>query len=331
MFVQEFTQPAAELLEKFTGITPDAVWRDAIVAASLLLCVLIVLASALRGLARTFNRHKDPVSEVATHSEAAPNLHVVSLQVVMSAPEAERPEPRGASLKASIEPTPAPASAIEIAPASARVKAASPALPLEPARRKAVAPSLEPTSARTLAPSPHAAPTPVQPRKRNTTKRNAAKRFDTSKTPERSALTPPPAPTPTSSIPKPSRTSQGPTESKLRKQLAMRVRDAVMVKFTDGGWFREDPKAPHTFLMRRISDTRRQFEITIEAPGSDPSNADIFALHIRVDGRKKLNLVWSKNGEPALRYLSVGDWVEVITSWAFAAPPNAQQRAVATR
>lgn len=141
----------------------------------------------------------------------------------------------------------------------------------------------------------------------------------------------PPQPQPRSDV-----TAQKPMGPKLRKQLALRVRDAVMEKFREGGWFREQPQARQTYVFRKTSHTRAQFEFTLETPTFDtldgePAQRDAYALHIRVDGRKKLNLAWRADGEPALRYLSVGDWVDVVTNWKFAGPGQAPAAAAESK
>ena len=107
-----------------------------------------------------------------------------------------------------------------------------------------------------------------------------------------------------------------PLTPQQRKDLALALRDAVLAKVAEGGWFK-DGAEPLTYRFNRVSLTRMQFEILLElpSPGGEPRSAH--ALHIRVDGRKKLNLEWGADGAARLRFLSPGDWTATIVSWQF--------------
>lgn len=130
------------------------------------------------------------------------------------------------------------------------------------------------------------------------------------------AATPQPpvsAPTLPASAPPPALTAQ------QRKDLALAMRDAVLAKIAEGGWFK-DGAEPLTYRFNRVSLTRMQFEILLELPSPGGSPRSRHALHVTVDGRKKLNLEWGAGVDAAarVRFLSPGDWTAAITSWNFA-------------
>lgn len=104
-----------------------------------------------------------------------------------------------------------------------------------------------------------------------------------------------------------------------RKNLALAVRNAVLAKIAEGGWFK-DGAEPLTYRFNRVSLTRMQFEILLELPSPGGSPRSGHALHVTVDGRKKLNLEWGTGADAAarVRFLSPGDWTAAITSWNFA-------------
>jgi hypothetical protein len=136
----------------------------------------------------------------------------------------------------------------------------------------------------------------------------------------------------TASPPPPALTAQ------QRKDLALALRDAVLARITEGGWFK-DGAEPLTYRFNRVSLTRMQFEILLELPSPGGTPRAAHALHIRVDGRKKLNLEWGADASGAVdaaarvRFLSPGDWTAAITSWQFdgrrtpVASPPARKRA----
>lgn len=130
-------------------------------------------------------------------------------------------------------------------------------------------------------------------------------------------------PTPQQPAPPINQSTLTPTGTKLRKLVALRVRDAVMEKFVEGGWFKEDQKTRHLYVFNRRSTTKHQIEIDLETPYRDPSLKGKYTLHVWLDGKKKLNLEWSKGAEPNLRFLNAGDWVDVVTNWKFAGPKKA--------
>lgn len=125
----------------------------------------------------------------------------------------------------------------------------------------------------------------------------------------------------------PQRGEPAPLTAQQRRDLALAIRDAVMSKVAEGGWFK-DGAAPLTYRFNRVSLTRMQFEILLElpAPGGAPRAAH--ALHITVNGRKKLNLEWSADAPARVRFLSPGEWTAAITSWNFAdnRPPIAETK-----
>lgn len=124
-------------------------------------------------------------------------------------------------------------------------------------------------------------------------------------------------PTPQQNGPPVSAANVTPTGTQLRKLVALRVRDSVMEKFIEGGWFKEDGKTRHLYVLNRTSTTRLQVEIDLQTPYSDPRQRGSYTLHVWVDGRKKLNLEWRSGAEPNLRYLNAGDWVDIVTNWKF--------------
>ncbi len=249
MLLREFTEPAAELLEKYAGLKLDPMWSDAVVGTSLLLFAAFALKGSYLWIRRTFfnDIRALPEDQLAMVNIIAQDVNGIKhdLQRVQ--------ESLSASVTTHFDKV-------------------------------------------------------VDEIKIN---------FNDNE------------PTPHQPVPQPNRAAQTPTGTKLRKLVALRVRDAVMEKFVEGGWFREDPKTRHTYIFRKTSYTHAQFEITLETPYRDPKQRGAYALHIRVDGRKKLNLEWRAGSEPALRYLSAGDWVEVITLWKFAGPRRAPPLAAA--
>ncbi len=104
-----------------------------------------------------------------------------------------------------------------------------------------------------------------------------------------------------------------------RKDLALALRDAVLAKVAEGGWFK-DGAEPLTYRFNRVSLTRMQYEILLELPSPGGAPRAGHALHVTVDGRKKLNLEWGTGANAAarVRFLSPGDWTTAITSWNFA-------------
>ena len=249
MLLREFTEPAAELLEKYAGLKLDPMWSDAVVGTSLLLFAAFALKGSYLWIRRTFfnDIRALPEDQLAMVNIIAQDVNGIKhdLQRVQE------------SLSASVTT------------------------------------HLDKVVDEIKINFNDNEPTLHQP------------------------------------VPQPNRAAQTPTGTKLRKLVALRVRDAVMEKFVEGGWFREDPKTRHSYIFRKTSYTHAQFEITLETPYRDPKQRGAYALHIRVDGRKKLNLEWRAGSEPALRYLSAGDWVEVITLWKFAGPRRAPPLAAA--
>ncbi len=134
-------------------------------------------------------------------------------------------------------------------------------------------------------------------------------------------------PTPQQPAPPVNQSTLTPTGTQLRKLVALRVRDTVMEKFVEGGWFKEDQKTRHLYVFNRKSTNKLQIEIDLETPYRDPALRGKYTLHVWVDGKKKLNLEWCKGAEPNLRFLNAGDWVDAVTNWKFAgarkAPPVA--------
>lgn len=140
----------------------------------------------------------------------------------------------------------------------------------------------------------------------------------------------PAAPSPEPARPRPALTVQ------QRKDLALALRDAILAKIVEGGWFK-DGADPLTYRFNRVSLTRMQFEILMELPSPGGAPRSTHALHITVDGRKKLNLEWGGGKADAaarVRFLSPGDWTAAITSWNFAdnrppvvTPQRARKRA----
>lgn len=214
--------------------------------------------------------------------------------------------------------------------AAATVRALTPvqAAPPEPATPlvKTLAPS-KPTPEPIQRPvAPAAPPSRLPPAGAPQTARSisAAPRREDSVPPSstetrRAAATAPPGPAQTlpASAPPPALTAQ------QRKDLALAVRDAVLAKVAEGGWFK-DGAEPLTYRFNRVSLTRMQFEILLELPSPGGSPRSGHALHVTVDGRKKLNLEWGTGSGPGagsaarVRFLSPGDWTAAITSWNFA-------------
>lgn len=204
-----------------------------------------------------------------------------------------------------------PVQAAPLEPATPLVKTPAPPATVEPIQRP-VAPAAPPAR-----PPPAGAPKTAR-------SISAAPRREDSVPPSRpetrrAAATAPPGPAPTlpASAPQPALTAQ------QRKDLALAVRDAVLAKVAEGGWFK-DGAEPLTYRFNRVSLTRMQFEILLELPSPGGSPRSGHALHVTVDGRKKLNLEWgtgsgSGAGSAArVRFLSPGDWTAAITSWNFA-------------
>jgi len=54
MLLREFTEPAAELLEKYAGLKLDPMWSDAVVGTSLLLFAAFALKGSYLWIRRTF-------------------------------------------------------------------------------------------------------------------------------------------------------------------------------------------------------------------------------------------------------------------------------------
>lgn len=115
----------------------------------------------------------------------------------------------------------------------------------------------------------------------------------------------------------PEKPEAAPLTAQQRKDLALALRDAVLGKVAEGGWFK-DGATPLTYRFNRVSLTRMQFEILLELPSPGGSPRAAHALHITVDGRKKLNLEWSADTAARVRFLSPGDWTTAITAWNFA-------------
>ncbi|MEZ5899219.1 MAG: hypothetical protein R3D51_06955 [Hyphomicrobiaceae bacterium] len=240
MILREFTEPAAELLEKYAGLKLDPLWSDAAIAASLALFAIFALKGLYLWVRRTFFNDIRALPE-----DQLAMVNIIAQDVGGIKHDLQRvQESLNASLTTQLD------KAVDEIKINFNDN--------EPGQQ------------------------PAQPRK--------------------------------------GRTAETPSGTKLRKLLALRVRDAVMEKFVEGGWFREDPKSRHTYFFRKTSYTRAQFEITLETPYRDPKQREAYALHIRVDGRKKLNLEWRAGAEPNLRYLNTGDWVEAVTAWKFAGP-----------
>lgn len=130
-------------------------------------------------------------------------------------------------------------------------------------------------------------------------------------------------PTPQQLAPPINKEALTPTGTKLRKLVALRVRDAVMEKFVEGGWFKEDDKIRHLYVFKKSATNRMLFEVDLETPYRDPRQRGAYTLHVWVDGKKKLNLEWRNGTEPNLRHLNAGDWVDIVTSWKFAGPRRA--------
>ncbi len=125
-------------------------------------------------------------------------------------------------------------------------------------------------------------------------------------------------PTPQQPAPPVNQSTLTPTGTKLRKLVALRVRDTVMEKFVEGGWFKEDPNARHVYVFNRKSTNRLLIRIDLQTPYRDPALKGQYTLNVWVDGKKKLNLEWRSGAEPNLRFLNAGDWVDVVTNWKFA-------------
>lgn len=114
------------------------------------------------------------------------------------------------------------------------------------------------------------------------------------------------------------------TGTKLRKLVALRVRDSVMEKFVEGGWFKEDEKVRHVYQFKKNSTNRMLIEMELETPYRDEKQRPCYVLQIWVDDKKKMNLEWSVGNDANLRYLNAGDWVEALTNWKFLGPRKAK-------
>lgn len=202
-----------------------------------------------------------------------------------------------ADVTPQVTPQEATARAVTAAtsPVNPRAPETPPRQPPQPTKERATRPSVSPPSSRMP---------PPQMREPTTT----ASGGDRVPTPA------PAAPSPEPARPRPALTVQ------QRKDLALALRDAVLAKIAEGGWFK-DGADPLTYRFNRVSLTRMQFEILMELPSPGGAPRSTHALHITVDGRKKLNLEWGgakADAAARVRFLSPGDWTAAITSWNFA-------------
>lgn len=105
--------------------------------------------------------------------------------------------------------------------------------------------------------------------------------------------------------------------------IATQVKEAVIAKFLEGGWFREGGQR-HVFDLDTETTEGERILIQLQTPYREWNRDDHFDYVLEIwlgSGLTKvLNFEWSAEEDPWLRFLKASGWVDQVARWSLKRP-----------